>query len=253
MTAGLVPIGDGDFPVDARNLHRALGVRKKYADWIKTQITGARMDRGQDFEAGFSPTGEKGGRPAVEHFLTLTAAKKVAMMSGTAKGDQVRDYFLECEGVALAATSPKTPAEIIAQGWKLLEAQVAEERAGRLLAESVAENRRPAQEWAEDVATGDGLVETRVALRLASVPGAIRLTRAMWSDLDAVYFTREAGERCFRSWCTDLGIGEDVPTTVVKGCKRVLVSVPKWTPKGWRHLRERLLENRRQKRIGATA
>lgn len=85
--------------VNARDLHGFLGVSKDFSDWIKVQIERARLNEGQHYATGVFPQkGENpGGRPRTEYFLTLDAAKHIAMMCGTDKGFEVRDYFIECE------------------------------------------------------------------------------------------------------------------------------------------------------------
>ena len=88
---------------------------------------------------------------------------------------------------------------------------------------------------------------TRDALVLASVPGSIRLTKAMWARLDSVFF--KTGPRRWLAKFVKDGIGADVATTVGKGSGRRQVVVPKWTAKGVRHLREFLLNGERQRRI----
>lgn len=83
--------------VNARDLHAFLEVAKDFSDWIKVQIERARLVEHRDFEVfpflGENPT----GRPRTEYALTLDAAKHIAMLSGTDKGFQAREYFLECE------------------------------------------------------------------------------------------------------------------------------------------------------------
>jgi phage anti-repressor protein len=65
------------------------------------QIERVRLLENRDFvvlaQKGVNP---KGGRPSLEYHLTLDAGKHVAMMSGTDKGFEVRDYFIACEKVA---------------------------------------------------------------------------------------------------------------------------------------------------------
>ena len=88
--------------VNARELHAFLGVKKDVTDWVKAQITRARLKENRDFIV-FPVLGEKGGRPRNEYFLTIDAAKHVSMMSGTDQGYEAREYFIECERRALQA------------------------------------------------------------------------------------------------------------------------------------------------------
>lgn len=136
MNAELMPVefrplaGASVQTVNARDLHAFLGVQKDFSDWIKSQVERARLTQGRDFEVfgnipgnpadsllakngelypqeGEYPSdsllpqkGEqsrRGGHNRKDYFLTLDAAKHIAMMAGTDKGFEVRDYFLECE------------------------------------------------------------------------------------------------------------------------------------------------------------
>lgn len=122
-TATLLPIhsqaigGKTAQTVNGRDLHAGLNLRKDYTDWVKAQIKRVRLVEGRDFEV-FPQKGEhpQGGRPTSEYHFTIEAAKHIAMMCGTDKGFEVRDYFLECERrahQAAAVPAPRTPAEMM--------------------------------------------------------------------------------------------------------------------------------------------
>lgn len=113
MSNALIPIiqREGKPAVSARELYRFLELDpSNYSRWAKANIT----------ENGFAAQGEdwtrlviqdetpNGGKIDREDFtVTLPFAKKLAMMSKSAKGEQVRDYFLLCEAAAVAAISRK--------------------------------------------------------------------------------------------------------------------------------------------------
>ncbi|WP_313249557.1 antA/AntB antirepressor family protein [Stenotrophomonas indicatrix] len=84
--------------VNARALHAFLEVGKDCSNWIKAQVKRARLVEQRDFEV-FALLGEnpKGGRPQKEYVLSIEAAKHISMMSGTERGHQAREYFIECE------------------------------------------------------------------------------------------------------------------------------------------------------------
>lgn len=92
--------------VNGRELHAFLGVGKDFSNWIKAQIKRADLVEGVDFmvltQKGENP---QGGRPLGEYHLTIDAGKNVAMLSGTAKGKEVRRYFIDCEARAKAAVA----------------------------------------------------------------------------------------------------------------------------------------------------
>lgn len=92
--------------VNARELHTGLAVAKDFSDWIKAQIKRARLQQNIDYlvipQKGENPSG---GRPVLEYYLTVEAAKHISMLSGTDKGFEVRNYFIECERKVLAPSN----------------------------------------------------------------------------------------------------------------------------------------------------
>lgn len=100
-------IGDESCAVSARQLHRGLGVRRDFTAWIKSQIKRAKLVEGEDYiRISLAQKGEQtgsGGHNRVDYLLTLDAAKHVALMSGTARGREVRRYFIAVEKSARAA------------------------------------------------------------------------------------------------------------------------------------------------------
>lgn len=84
--------------VDGRKLHSFLEVGKDYTNWAKAQIKRANLVENEDF-VKLAQKGElsKTGQWTTEYHFTLEAGKHIAMMSGAAKGKEVRDYFIQCE------------------------------------------------------------------------------------------------------------------------------------------------------------
>lgn len=83
---------------NAREIHAFLEINKDFSSWIKSQIIRARLVDGRDYT--FAPgrvSSSSGTKHVIDYYLTIDAAKQVAMMSETDKGFQVRDYYLECE------------------------------------------------------------------------------------------------------------------------------------------------------------
>jgi phage anti-repressor protein len=104
--------------VSARELHTKLGVNKDFTSWIKVQIKRGMFDKNIDYIVVWHDP-QKGvvnfltekelldkftnTQQAVrngwqsDYILTLDTAKEIAMMSGTVKGKEVRNYFIEVE------------------------------------------------------------------------------------------------------------------------------------------------------------
>lgn len=107
----LIPLSQSSFgdeikqTVNGRNLHAFLDVGKDFTNWVKVQIDRARLKENRDFvvfaQKGVNPSG---GRPTMEYHFTIDAAKHISMMSGTDKGYEAREYFLECERIAKQPT-----------------------------------------------------------------------------------------------------------------------------------------------------
>ena len=90
--------------VNARDLHKNLGVSKDFSDWVKAQIKRAMLSEGVDYIV--VPQKGENGRMLIDYHLTIDAGKHIAMLSGTEKGRAVRDYFIECERRAKTVALP---------------------------------------------------------------------------------------------------------------------------------------------------
>lgn len=105
--------------VSAYELYNALGfaaqhrakwynkniVRNSFAienqDWVKLPLSGRSKD----------------------YALSLDFAKRLSMMARTERGEQIRNYFIQCERQAQQAVRPRTQTEILLESVQLLHAQ----------------------------------------------------------------------------------------------------------------------------------
>lgn len=180
--------------VNARELHRFLGVAKDFSDWIKAQLERARLVDGRDYctQQVYPQKGENlastGGRPRTDYFLSLDAAKHVGMMAGTDKGFEVRDYFLECERQAVVNFTNLSRLDI------LRLALDAEEQAQRLREDNnqlIEENQRikPMATALERIALSEGaLCITDAAKTLQVAPKAL----FQWLQTNGWIYRRDA-------------------------------------------------------------
>ncbi len=97
--------------VSARDLHKFLGVKKKFADWIKDQFERGRFEENIDYSTvplkGKSEKvtlfdnglyrNQHGQVVTVDYFLTVETAKLIAFISETEKGHEIKKYFLKVE------------------------------------------------------------------------------------------------------------------------------------------------------------
>lgn len=81
--------------VDARELHKALGVNARFNDWIARRLDPFLFIENRDF-VHYSVL-SNGPVPRAEYALSIRTAKHIAMMERTAKGEQIRDYFIAIE------------------------------------------------------------------------------------------------------------------------------------------------------------
>ena len=94
---------NGQRAVNARELHRFLGVKTQFKDWINRRIEEYQFIKGQDFEVFLkNEQNPSGGRPAKEYALSLDMAKELSMVEKTEQGRKARQYFIEMEKVAHA-------------------------------------------------------------------------------------------------------------------------------------------------------
>lgn len=89
----LIRIYQGNL-IEAEELHQFLEIKTPYKDWVnRSLIKHFKVDK--DFFAKLRES--TGGRRKTNYHLTIDTAKKLAMMAKTSKGDEAREYFLECE------------------------------------------------------------------------------------------------------------------------------------------------------------
>ena len=87
---------NGEQLVSGRELHEFLEVNEKYTQWFKRMVEYGFAEN-VDF-IGLSEKSEKlGGRPRMNHAMTLDMAKEISMIQRTEKGKQARLYFIDVE------------------------------------------------------------------------------------------------------------------------------------------------------------
>ncbi|MBF0588678.1 MAG: antA/AntB antirepressor family protein [Magnetococcales bacterium] len=73
--------------VNARELHKHLGVGKDFSNWIKDRVAQYDFVENQDFVV-YANSGENpsGGRPAKDYHITIDMAKELCMVDRSDKG-----------------------------------------------------------------------------------------------------------------------------------------------------------------------
>lgn len=118
----LIPIqnNDGAQAVLGRDLHAFLEIGKDYSTWFKDMCQYGFI-AGQDFTPKSGKTSEAGGRPRIDHIISLEMAKEICMIQRSPLGKQARQYFIECERRARNNVPALSGPELVARA--LIEAQ----------------------------------------------------------------------------------------------------------------------------------
>lgn len=131
-----------DNMVDGRELHEFLQVDSNYTTWFN-RMCEYGFAEGTDFFPKMEETSAKGGRPSINHEMTIDMAKEISMIQRTERGKQARLYFIECE--KKAKVMPITYRQIDEHSAQRAKASLlnAETRQARLIYEiaSRSENR----------------------------------------------------------------------------------------------------------------
>lgn len=106
--------------VSARELHKGLGLKKKFSPWWEQNAR--NFEEGFDFvrepESYLTKSGNHGSLRAYDDYLlTIDMAKQLCMMSQTEKGKEVRKYFIEVE------RKWNDPQEIVKRGYAILQSK----------------------------------------------------------------------------------------------------------------------------------
>lgn len=90
---------EGKEVVNARDLHTQLESKQEFANWIKGKVVNNPFFTENEDYTSFDNIikREIGATKRVEYAITLECAKRVAMAEQTAKGEEVRTYFLDIE------------------------------------------------------------------------------------------------------------------------------------------------------------
>lgn len=102
--------------VSGRDLHQTLQVKTPYDKWFPRMCHYGFVE-GSDFSTFLSES--NGGRPAIEHQLTLDMAKEICMIQRSAIGRKCRQYFLELE------KAWNSPEAIMARALQFADSQLA--------------------------------------------------------------------------------------------------------------------------------
>lgn len=105
--------------VSARELYKGLGIKTRFSLWIKQYLE--MFAEGHDFEGvvvttPYNPNKPDGKQQTIQDYaISVSMAKHIAMMTGTAKGFEYRDYFISLE------EKWNDPQEVVKRGYAILQ------------------------------------------------------------------------------------------------------------------------------------
>lgn len=105
----------GEPTVLGRELHEFLGVKTLYKDWFPRMVEYG-FTEGKDFSSFLSES--TGGRPSIDHLLTIDMAKEICMIQRTEVGKQARQYFIQVE------KDYNSPEKIMARALRIAEKEL---------------------------------------------------------------------------------------------------------------------------------
>lgn len=145
-----------------RDLHEALEVKTAYKDWFP-RMCEYGFTEGEDFCSILSES--TGGRPAVNHQLTIPMAKEICMLQRTEKGKECRQYFIKIE------EAWNTPEMIVARAHQILQARLDDAISRVAQLESKVETDRPKVLFADAVSASDTTILVGELAKLISQHG----------------------------------------------------------------------------------
>lgn len=143
----LIPINyDAEQPtVSARDLHRALGISKRFSMWFETNSQG--FIENEDFTSVLSSTVVNNGalRELQDYKLSVDMAKHICLMSRTEKGKLIRQYFIDLE------KAWNTPEQIFARALKMADKKIESLKSDNAALIEDVERMRPKEIFADAV------------------------------------------------------------------------------------------------------
>lgn len=90
----------GNKVVDARELHKSLGLKKQFTTWFKGKAKEHNLVENEDYcSLSLKVKREIGGSIRTNYVIRLHSAKKIALGTNNEAGDRIKDYFIECESI----------------------------------------------------------------------------------------------------------------------------------------------------------
>lgn len=225
----LIPVNyGGEQPtVSARELHKGLEIKSKYADWFKNMSAYGFTENIDYFTV--SKNLENGGR-TIEHEISVDMAKQICMIQRSEKGRQYRQYFLDLE------KAWNTPEQIFARALKMADQTIAKLKDSvRVLSTEIsAKNQiigelKPKADYYDEILKNPGLVTiTQIAKDYGM---SAKEMNSLLHDLGIQY--KQSGQWLLYSTYHNMGYTHSETVNITRSDGRPDVKMnTKWTQKG---------------------
>lgn len=88
----------GNQLVSARDLHKGLEVKTRFSLWVEQNFKNFREEIDYSYVVSTTQQNQHGGIKEIDDYaLLIDMAKHIAMSTGTTKGFEIREYFIEVE------------------------------------------------------------------------------------------------------------------------------------------------------------
>ena len=243
QTEQLISINyDGEEPsVSARELHKSLGVSKRFSAWFETNSQG--FIENEDFTSVLSGTVVNNGahREIQDYSLSVDMAKHICLMSRTEKGKECRQYLIDLE------KAWNTPEQIFARALKMADQTIAKLKGSveTLTAEVSVKNQiigelKPKADYYDEILKNPGLVTITQIAKDYGMSG--KKMNDILHDLGIQY--KQSGQWLLYSKYHCMGYTHSETVDIVRSDGRPDVKMnTKWSQKGRIFLYDKLKES----------
>ncbi len=224
---------DSDRPtVLGRDLHEFLGVETPYHKWFP-RMCEYGFTKGIDYEEVTDKIVQnpQGGRPAVDHQLTIDMAKELCMIQRNEKGKQARQYFLQLE------RDWNSPEKVMARALRIADQKILCLETENARQKQLIGEMKPKADYVDTILRNKGLVTITQIAKDYGMSG--RAMNKLLASLDIQY--KQSRQWLLYSKYHDCGYthSETIQITRSDGSPDVTMET-KWTQKGRLFLYERL-------------